>query len=194
MIPTSFISRNARRRLAALGTLLAAAAVAVGSGANFTSSSANPSNTFSAGTLSQTNSKNGAAVLTASNMKPGDPATVGTVDIANSGSISGTFSLAKSGLTNSDLANPLSAKLTVAIKDCGPWTGSPAVAPDCTGGTPVYSGTIGAMGTQALGAFAGGEKHRYQFNVTFPTGGTAGEDNVYQGDSMSVQYDWSAGS
>jgi len=43
--------------------LLLAVAVAAGSLALFTSSSANPSNVASAGTLSQDNSKKGAAIL-----------------------------------------------------------------------------------------------------------------------------------
>ena len=43
-----------------------------------------------------------AAILTASNMKPGDPATKGTVDIKNTGSLPGVFTLGKTALTNSD--------------------------------------------------------------------------------------------
>ena len=186
----SFVSRNAKRRLGALAALLVAAAVAVGSGANFTSASANPSNTFATGTLSHTNSKNNAAILTATAMKPGDPATVGTVDIQNSGSASGTFTLAKSAITNSDAANPLSTKLTVVVNDCGTFTG--ATPPSCASPTQLYSGTIGAMGTLPLGSFPAGTQHRYEFRVTFPDGGTGGADNAYQGDNMSVQYDWNA--
>lgn len=103
---------------------------------------------------------------------------------------SGTFTLAQSALTNSDADNKLSGKLTVVINDCGKWSGG--VAPDCiTGVTEKYTGTIGAMGTVALGSFASSDKHRYEFKVSFPSGSG---DDVYQGDSMSVQYDWSASS
>ena len=42
---------NPRRTLAALATLLIAVGVTAASGANFTATSANPSNTFTAGTL-----------------------------------------------------------------------------------------------------------------------------------------------
>ena len=35
----------------------------------------NPSNTFTAGTMTMSNSRDNLAILTASNMKPGDPAT-----------------------------------------------------------------------------------------------------------------------
>jgi hypothetical protein len=51
------LAANPRLALGALLTLLLAAGAVVGSGADFTASSANPSNTFSAGTLSITNSK-----------------------------------------------------------------------------------------------------------------------------------------
>ena len=75
------------RTLGVLAVVLLAASVAVGSGAAFTAQTANPSNSFASGTLQIVNSKNTAAVLTASNLKPGDTAT-GTVDIQNSGSLS----------------------------------------------------------------------------------------------------------
>ena len=42
-----------RKVLLAFGALMVAAALAVGSGANFNSTSANPSNVFTAGTISQ---------------------------------------------------------------------------------------------------------------------------------------------
>lgn len=184
------IRQNPKRRLAALAALLAAGAVAVGSGANFSSSSANPSNTFSSGTLSQSNSKSNAAVLTASGMKPGDPATTGTVDIHNDGSVGGTFTLSKSALTNSDATNPLSGKLDVVISDCGLWASG--TAPSCTGASQKYSGKLGAMGTIALGSYGAGDKRRYHFSVSFPDGGSG--DDVYQGDSTSLQYDWNASS
>jgi spore coat-associated protein N len=183
---TTFVARYPLRALGALIALVAAVAVAVGSSASFTASSANPSNTFAAGTLTILNSKEGLAVLTASNMKPGDPATTGVVDVENTGSLSGAFTLSRSGIVDSDGANPMSAMLDLVVKDCGDFaSGTPA----CDAGDPVkYTGTIAAMGSTALGTFAASEKHRYQFAVTF----NSGANNAYQGDSSSVQFDWSA--
>jgi hypothetical protein len=182
---TQFVARHPLRALGALSALVAAVAVAVGSSASFTASSANPSNTFAAGTLSILNSNEGLAVLTASNMKPGDSAT-GTVDVENSGSLSGAFTLSRSNIVDSDGSNPMSAKLDLVVKDCGDFSGG---APTCDAGDPVkYTGTIAAMGSSALGTFAASEKHRYQFAVTFSS--SAG--NAYQGDSSSVQFDWNA--
>ena len=185
MTTIGYAARHPRRALGALAALVAAGAVAVGSGASFTASSANPSNTFASGTLSILNSKEGVAVLTASGMKPGDSAT-GTVDVENSGSLDGAFTLGRSGVVDSDATNPLSAKLNLVVKDCGDFS---AGTPTCDAGDPdLYSGTVAAMGTVALGTFAASEKHRYEFAVTFD----ASAGNAYQGDSSSVQFDWNA--
>ena len=58
--------------LGALLTLLLAAGAVVGSGADFTASSANPANTFASGTLTIGNAKEGLAILSASNLRPGE--------------------------------------------------------------------------------------------------------------------------
>jgi spore coat-associated protein N len=182
-----FAARHPMRALGALTALIAAVAVAVGSSASFTATSANPSNTFAAGTLSILNSKEASAVLTASGMKPGDPATTGTVDVQNNGSLSGAFVLSRSNIVDSDAVHPMSAKLDLVVKDCGSDFSSDP--PTCDVGDPVkYTGTIAAMTSTALGTFAAGEKHRYQFAVTF----NSSADNFYQGDNSSVEFDWDA--
>jgi spore coat-associated protein N len=185
MTTLHFVARHPMRMLGAFSALIAAVAVAVGSSASFTASSANPSNTFATGTLSILNSKEGLAVLTASGMKPGDSAT-GTVDVQNTGSLSGAFSLSRSNIVDSDGANPLSAKLNLVVKDCGDFS---LGTPTCDAGDPQkYSGTIAAMGTTALGTFAANEQHRYQVAVTFDSSA----DDAYPGDNSSVQFDWDA--
>lgn len=166
-----------RKVMAGFVGVLAATGIAVGSGANFNSASANPSNTFSAGTISQSNSKEGQAVLTASNLKPGGSAT-GNVTIKNTGSVAGGFILTQSGLTNSDTTNPLSAKLTLSIKD--------------ETNAVVYTGTIAGMGNISLGTWQPNDEHTYTFTVSFPDGGGSGADNVYQGDQTSVTYTFTA--
>jgi hypothetical protein len=183
-----------RLALGALLTLLLAAGAVVGSGADFTASSANPANTFASGTLSIVNSKDGVAVLEAADMRPGDPATVGTVDIENDGSLSGAFTLSRTAPVDSDAVNPMSAKLNVTVIDCGEFAG--ATAPTCGDGDDQIrytGGTLAQMGTAgheigALGTFDAGEKHRYEFRVALD--GSAG--NAYQGDSSSVQFDFNA--
>jgi spore coat-associated protein N len=181
-----------RLALGALLTLLLAAGAVVGSGASFTASSANPSNTFTSGTLSIGNSSEGVAILSATNMRPGDPAQDGDVDIENTGSLAGDFTLSRSTPSDDDPANPMSEKLNVTVVDCGAFGGS---APTCGDGDDVqkYSGTLADMGTagnevDALGTYAAGEKHRYRFSVALD--GSAG--NAYQGDSSTVEFDFDA--
>jgi hypothetical protein len=174
--------------LLGLGTIGLAAALTIGSGADFTSTTANPSNIFTAGTLTHSNSKAGAAVLTGSNMRPGDTAS-GTVDIKNTGTLSGVFSLAKTVTADSTApANPFATKLTVVITD----QGDPTCVVSCPAPLAVYSGTVSGMGTVALGTYAAGATHRYSFVVTFPDGGPNGADNVYQAATTTVLYTWTA--
>lgn len=181
-----------RLALGALLTLLLAAGAVVGSGADFTASSANPSNTFTSGTLSIGNSNDGIAILSATNMRPGDPAQNGEVDIENTGSLDGDFTLARSTPSDDDPANPMSEKLNVTVLDCGDFASG---APTCGDGddVPKYSGTLAEMGTAGhevgtLGNYAAGEKHRYRFSVALD--GSA--DNAYQGDSSTVEFDFDA--
>jgi spore coat-associated protein N len=178
--------QHPKRTLGVLALVLAAVGVAVGSGATFSASSANPSNTFTAGTLTMSNSNDAAAVLTASNWKPGDTQT-GTVDIQNTGSLGGTFTLSRSALNDSDNTNPLSNKIDLVVKDCGDFSSG---TPTCDAGDPVkYTGTLNAMTSNvALGNYAASEKHKYQFAATFNS--SAG--NVYQGGSSTATFAWNA--
>jgi hypothetical protein len=176
------LAANPRRSLAALATVLVAIGITGASGASFTAQTANPSNVFSAGTMSMLNSKDTLAILTVANMKPGDPATKGTVDIKNTGNLTGAFTLSKGTVVDSDIPNAMSAKLNLVVTDCG-------VDLDCVAGvnTPKYTGTVAAMGTNlALGNFAAAENHRYEFSVAFDSTAT----NAYQGDSSTVQFLW----
>jgi hypothetical protein len=181
------LASQPRLALGALLTLLLAAGAVAGSGADFTASSANPSNTFAAGTLSIVNSKEGQAALSASNLRPGEASQTGIVDIRNSGSLDGAFTLVRGTVSNSDGANPLAAKLNVTVVDCGTFSGG--TPPTCDGGDPVrYTGTVADMGTSSLGTYAAGAEHRYQFEVALD----ASAGNAYQGDSATVRFDFNA--
>jgi hypothetical protein len=185
--------RHPRRTVAALATGLAAAGVAVGSGADFTARSANPANTFTAGTLTMDNSRDGAAIFTPENLKPGAPAQTGTVDIANTGSLAGVFSLTRDGLASTDTGaanpTPFASKLNVTVVDCGVFDGGGAPACGDPGDTTVYNGTLaGEDSEHALGTFAPGEKHRYRFAAALSA--SAGDE--YEGDSSSAGYVWNS--
>jgi spore coat-associated protein N len=173
-----------RKVLLAFGALLVAAALAVGSGANFNSTSANPSNIFTAGTISHSNSKSNAAILTASNLVPGNTAT-GTVIIKNTGTANGTFTLTHATPVDTPASPGLSKYLTLTIVD----QGDPTCVTSCPAAVTLYSGTIYAEpATIALGQFTPNQQHQYLFTMTFPDGGLNGADNAYQGASTSVGY------
>ncbi|MDQ5808671.1 MAG: CalY family protein [Actinomycetota bacterium] len=168
---------------------MAATGVVVGSGASFTATSANPTNQFTAGSLSMSNSKAPGAILSASGMKPGDTVT-GTVDIANTGSLAGDFTLRRSSLTNTDATNPLAPQLTVVVTDCGQWPNSSTPEP-CDDGddSQEISSTLSGMnGTTTLENYAAGEKHTYKFTVTLASG--AGD--VYQSGGATAEFTWDA--
>jgi hypothetical protein len=183
----SVIVNRPRRTLAALATVLVAVGITAASGADFTASSANADTTFATGTLTIANSKEAQAIwASTSDMRPGDPARVGTVDIENTGSLSGAFKLVRGTVVDSDGAHPLSTMLNLVVKDCGTFASG---TPSCDAGdTDVYTGTIAAMSEVTLGTWAGGVKHRYQFSVTVD--GSA--DNGYQGVQSTVPFSWTA--
>jgi spore coat-associated protein N len=195
--PPRQLIRRPKRTLGALALGLAALGVAVGSGADFSAQTANPSNTFSAGSLSMDNSKNGSAIFAPTNLKPGGHAQTGIVDIKNTGTLDGVFTLRRDQLTNTDggtsSADPLAAKVNVKIVDCGKFTtadgpyGPNTVSPTC--GDPddstLYNGTLaGETDDLALGIYRAGERHRYQFAGSLDA--SAGND--YADDTSSARY------
>ncbi|WP_205696921.1 TasA family protein [Conexibacter sp. SYSU D00693] len=167
---TSALLSNPKRLLAALLTLLAAGGVAVGSGASFTSQTANPTNTFTSGTLLQSNSKNGVAIVTGANMKPGDVKT-GEVTIKNTGTLAGDFKLSETNATNGFTAGSLNVK----VEDVSTSTA-----------TTVYNGDLGGLGAKTLGSFAPNEAHTYRFTVTL----AQAAPNADQGKSATADFVW----
>lgn len=176
------LAANPRRALAALATVLVAVGITGASGANFNGQTANPSNTFTAGTLSMTNSKDNAAILTASNLRPGVAGAPGEVDITNTGSLSAPFTLDKGTVVDSDATYKISPKLNLVVTDCG-------TDLNCGAGTStnVYTGTIAGMGTGiALGTFPAGVGHRYEFVPTLDSS----VDNNWQSEFSTVEFLW----
>ena len=100
---------NRRKILIPLATLLAAGAVAVGSGATFTSTSVS-SSAVTAGTLVHTNSRDGLSMNVA-NIKPGDSIS-GTVTISNTGDLDSTLTLQETADASTFTAGDL--KLVIA--------------------------------------------------------------------------------
>ena len=132
-----------KKVLVPLATAAVAGALAVGSGADFSSTSGNTASTVTAGTLAQTNSKAGSSILSLANMKPGD-SVYGAVTITNSGSLGSVFSV-----TQTDTSTFSSGVLTEKIEDV-----TNASAP-----VTVYSGAFG-------------EAHTYRITVTLASSAT----------------------
>jgi hypothetical protein len=179
-----------QRLVGVLFALLLAAGMAVGSGANFTTSSSNVGNMVTAGKLSLSNSKAG-AIFNVSPMRPDDPAQTGTVTLSNTGDGPGAVTLTLSSLVDTNAANPgslLSTKLNVKVDEMDS-TFTSVVGTKYNGLASAFPGAGVALGTwQPSGA---SQTHYYRFSVTWPGTGSGG-DNPFQGATSRMDFDWSA--
>jgi len=167
------MSLAAKKVLVPLTVLLAAGALAVGSGATFSSETSNTISTVTSGTLLHTNSKNGAEIFNLGNVKPGDTVN-GSVTITNTGSLPATFSLTETSSTNGFSGE----YLKLSIKNT-------------TTGVTVYDGTFGGLvdgSKTSLGDVAAGAANAYTFTVTL----AQDAPNSEQGKSASAAYQWSS--
>lgn len=164
-----------KKVLVPLATAALAGALAIGSGADFSSTSGNTAGSVTAGKLEQTNSKGPGSILSLSNMKPGD-SVYGQVTITNSGTLPQLFSVTETD-TNGFSTGVLSEKIE-----------------DVTTGTPVtvYSGPFGSASTKPLASSAGSgpwavnEAHTYRVTVTMASSAT----NTEQGKSAAASFVW----
>ena len=162
---------NTNKILVPLASLLAAGAVAVGSGATFTSATNNTLSAVTSGTLTQSNTKDNAAIFSLDNLKPGDTVN-GYLSVTNTGSLPAKFSLTEVTSLNGFSGTNLTLKIT-----------------NTTTSTTVYSGTFGGLTDGAkndLGTVAPGAKNDYTFQVNLAS--TA--DNGDQGKTASAAYTW----
>lgn len=162
---------NRRKVLIPLATVLAAGAIAVGSGATFTSSTGNTASAVTSGTLTHTNSKDGQAIFNLTDLKPGDTLN-GSLTLTNTGSLPAAFTLTEVSSANTFTG----ANLTLAITD-------PAT------NATVYNGTFGGLtdGTKnTLGTYAPGEAHTYTFTVKL----AQDTPNTDQGKTANAVYAW----
>jgi hypothetical protein len=160
-----------RKILLPLATLAAAGAIAVGSGATFTSTTGNTISAVTSGTLTHSNSKDGQAIFTLANMKPGDTVN-GTLTLTNTGSLPATFSLTEVSSTNGFAGSDLTLDIV-----------------DTTANATVYSGTFGGLADgskNTLGDWAAGAAHTYKFVVKL----SQDAPNADQGKSASAVYQW----
>ena len=161
---------NRKQVLIPLATLAAAGAIAVGSGATFTSTTSNSASAVTTGTLSHTNSKSNAAIFNLTNMKPGDTVNGGLV-ITNTGSLPAKFSLTETASANGFATDYLS----LVIKSAS--------------GTEVYNGTFGGLvdgEKKDLGIIQPTAAGSYTFSVHLDESAP----NSQQGKTASASYQW----
>lgn len=166
-------SSRSTKVLAPLAVLLAAGALAVGSGATFTSQTGNTVSSVTAGTLELTNSKDEQAIFNLTDMVPGDVLT-GSLTLTNAGSLGAQLSLTEVTSTNGFTGD----NLTLAITDR-------------TTGAEVYAGTFGGLedGVKtSLGQLAPRAATVYDFTVSL----SQAADNTQQGRIASAVYTWDA--
>jgi hypothetical protein len=145
-----------RKVLVPLATVLVAGAVAVGSGATFTSES-NSAAAVTSGILKHANTKN-AQTLTVSNIKPGDSQT-GSLTITNNGSLDSTLTLEE--YDDSSAFQPGALELVIS-----------------QGAKILYAGDFGALDNATrleLGALNVGDSTTVTYTVSMPQ--TAGNEN-----------------
>ena len=102
---SNLVSRP-RRTLAALATVLVAVGITAASGADFTATSANPSEHVRRRHADHRQLQGGRRDLHRLEPAPGRPRHDGTVDIKNTGSLAGTFTLTRTALGDSDRRQP----------------------------------------------------------------------------------------
>lgn len=160
-----------RKILVPLATLVAAGAVAVGSGATFTSQSSNTLSAVTSGTLTQSNSKADAAIFDLTNLKPGDTLN-GSLTLTNTGSLPAAFSLTETSSSNAFTGSYLTLAIT-----------------NTTTGASVYSGTFGGLADGVkndLGDVAPGAANTYVFTVKL----AQDAPNSEQGKTAAAAYQW----
>jgi hypothetical protein len=150
-------------------TAFVVAASAIGLPARHDSNGPHIVLTKATSTLVHSNSRDGSAILSAGNLKPGD-VRHGEVTIVNKGDAGDMYLVG----TVPSRERALADRLTLKVAD---------------GSRVLVEGPLsGADGCVALGSVAGGESRSYRFTVAFAPGGPG--DNAYAGSVTRVDYEW----
>jgi hypothetical protein len=176
-----------RRLLATVGVVLALLA---GGAALYAAAAVRPGpaglgvRAFASGSMSVSDSKDGAAIFDISGIGPGTGGE-GEVTIDNTGTAPGTLTLAS--FDRADVpgfyGGALSGRLDLRVADV-----------TAGGERQVYAGELVSMPELQLGTLAAGEFRTYRFSIGMHDGGAPSspyvDDNLYQRASTSLSYDW----
>lgn len=152
-----------------LATMLAAGAVAIGSGATFSSTSVHTA-TVTSGILHHTNDHNG-VTLAIGNLQPGDTQT-GSLVIKNDGTLDATASIAASAVNSTFTGSNLNLKVVETTADATPQT------------VTLYDGSFANVGTgltTALGALPVGKSITVAYTVSLSSATTDVDQNKSAG-------------
>jgi hypothetical protein len=180
----------ARLGAVAVGLLVMSLLVVTGSRAAFTASTANGSNTFTAGTVTLSDDDSGSVMFNLSDMKPGDTATK-CVNVIYTGSLAADVKLYGT-VGGTGLATYLATTVDVGTGATG------GASTDCTGftlGSTLHNDSLEAFGTahtdyaSGVAGFTGATNpstRSYRVTVTLQ------DNNLAQGKSASVAFTWEA--
>jgi len=189
------------RKLLLSGLTLGLACIAVAAAAwsSFSSTTANPSNSFSAGTVAIADNDAGASLLSLSSASPGASST-GCIRVSYTGSLASSVHLY--GGTTGTLAQYLNLVITRGTQAAPSFPSCSGFNPDATnyigaGAGVVYSGTLAsfasanhdfASGLADPASWAQNDAHTYKVSITLPSGAPA----AAQGLSSTATLTWEA--
>jgi hypothetical protein len=187
-----FLSGHAVRYIAVLVALAIASAATIGSGAVFTTSTANVGNVFAAGSLKSTNT---GVAYNLANRVPGDRAT-GDVTLTNTGTVKGDFSLTRTSTAETAGSDPESPSTGSGLLS----NGAVLTVTDTTStpGVSIFSGAPSAFGTRSIGTMNAGAVRTLHFDITLPNTALGAQpaispnDNKYEGAVLSDTYTFTA--
>jgi hypothetical protein len=178
---------------------LAATAIAAATWSSFSKTSANPSNSFSAGTVSLGDNDAGSSVLSLSSVRPGGTSS-GCIRATYNGSLSSAVHLY--GSTTGSLAQYLTLTITRGTETAPSFPSCSTFSADATnyigsGAGVIYSGTLAnfsstntdyATGLVDPSTWSSGNSHSFKFTLTLPSGAAA----AAQGLSSTAAFTWEA--
>jgi hypothetical protein len=144
------------------------------SDAFYTTSSKDPANSFSAGTVQVSLSKQG-ELVDGSNLKPGVTRT-GSVTVTNSEQ-KAKLTLGVSAITNTPSTKTLADVIRVTVRETSPSS------------VQRYDGLLQDLSNVALGTFAAGERRGYEIELNWPA---ADDDTARAGVRTGFEFEWTA--
>lgn len=190
----------ARKLLVSLAVVgMAATAIAAATWSSFSKTSANPSNSFSAGTVSLGDNDASAAVLSLSSVRPGGTSS-GCIRATYNGSLPSAVHLY--GSTTGALAQYLTLTITRGDETAPSFPSCSTFTADSTnyiGSGPgvIYSGTLAnfsstntnyASGLVDPSTWVAGNSHSFKFTLTLPSGAAAAAEGL----SSTAAFTWEA--